>query len=86
MLKIGELSESGDRDREISKRQRRALAQPVSDDASSFPDRDCAIVAAFRSGAYSMQAIAAHFGVSRMSVSRAARRHEGVLGDLPLPL
>jgi REP element-mobilizing transposase RayT len=65
--------------REIPKRQRRALAKPLADDASSFPDRDSAIVAAFRSGAYSMQAIAEHFGVSRMTVSRAVRRHEGVL-------
>ncbi len=65
--------------REIPKRQRRALAKPLDDDASSLPDRDCAIVAAFRSGAYSMQAIAEHFGVSRMTGSRAVRRHEGVL-------
>jgi REP element-mobilizing transposase RayT len=65
--------------REIPKRQRRASAKPLDDDASSVPDRDCAIVAAFRSGAYSMQAIAEHFGVSRMTVSRAVRRHEGVL-------
>ncbi len=64
--------------REIPKRQRRALAKPLDDDASSLPDRDSAIVAAFRSGAFSMQAIAEHFGVSRMTVSRAVRRHEGV--------
>ncbi|UHD17821.1 transposase [Thiocapsa bogorovii] len=71
--------------REIPKRQRRALAKPLDDYASSCPDRDSAIVEAFRSGAYSMQAIAEHFGVSRMTVSRTMRRHEGVVGDLALP-
>jgi hypothetical protein len=72
--------------REIPKRQRRALAKPLADYASSFPDRDCAIVEAFRSGAYSMQAVAEHFGVSRMTVSRAVRCREGALGDLAPPL
>jgi predicted DNA-binding protein YlxM (UPF0122 family) len=62
------------------------LAKPLDDDASSLPDRDSAIVAAFRSGAFSMQAIAEHFGVSRMTVSRAVRRREAVLGDLAPPL
>jgi hypothetical protein len=71
---------------EIPKRQCRALAKPLDDDASSVPDRDSAIVAAFRSGACSMQAIAEHFGVGRMTVSRAVRRREGVLGDLAAPL
>jgi hypothetical protein len=43
---------------EIPKSQRLALAKPLADDASSFPDRHCAMVAAFRSGAFSMQPIA----------------------------
>jgi transposase len=47
----------------------------LDDDASSVPDRDSAIVAAFRSGAYSMQAIAEHFGVGRMTVSRAVSEY-----------
>jgi putative transposase len=47
------------------------------DDASRFPDRNSAMVAAFRSGAYSMQAIAERVGVGRMTVSRAGRRREG---------
>lgn len=34
---------------------------------------------AYRSGAYSMAAIAAHFGVSRMTVSRAVEQSEAAL-------
>ncbi|WP_242464005.1 helix-turn-helix domain-containing protein [Thiococcus pfennigii] len=47
------------------------------------------MVEAYRAGAYSMQAIAEHFGVSRMTVSRAVKRHEdaaavdGVTGVTP---
>ena len=62
--------------REIPKRQRRALAKPLDDYASRYPDRDRALAAAYGSGAYSMQAIAEHFGVSRMTVSRAVKKHE----------
>ena len=38
--------------------------------------RNRAIAEAYRSGAYSMQVIAEHFGVSRMTVSRAVKRFE----------
>jgi putative transposase len=62
--------------RDIPKRQRRALAKSLDDYASRYPDRDRALAEAYRSGAYSMQTIAEHFGVSRMTVSRAVRRHE----------
>jgi REP element-mobilizing transposase RayT len=67
--------------REIPKPQRRALAKPLDDYASCYPDRDRALAEAYRSGAYSMQAIAEHFGVSRMTVSRAVKRHEQVVSD-----
>ena len=39
-------------------------------------ERDRAIAAAYRTGAYSMQAIAEHFNIGRMTVSRAAKHHE----------
>jgi REP element-mobilizing transposase RayT/transposase-like protein len=58
---------------EIPQRQRRALAKPLDYYASRYPDRDRALAAAYRTGAYSMQAIAEHFGVSRMTVSRAVK-------------
>jgi REP element-mobilizing transposase RayT len=61
---------------EIPKRQRRALAKPLGYYASRYPDRDRALAAAYRTGAYSMQAIAEHFGVSRMTVSRAVKSKE----------
>ena len=58
---------------EIPQRQRRALAKPLDYYASRYPDRDRALAAAYRTGTYSMQAIAEHFGVSRMTVSRAVK-------------
>ena len=64
--------------RDVPKRQRRALAKPLADYADRWPDRDHAMAEAYRTGAYSMQAIAQHFDVSRMTVSRAVKRHEDV--------
>ena len=62
--------------REFPKRQRRALAKPLADYADRWPERDRAMAEAYRTGAYSMQGIADFFGVSRMTVSRAVKRHE----------
>ena len=38
--------------------------------------RNRVLAAAYRSGAYSMQSIAEHFGISRMTVSRAVKNSE----------
>jgi REP element-mobilizing transposase RayT/transposase-like protein len=62
--------------REVPKRQRRALAKPLADYAARWSDRDRAMAEAYRTGDYSMQVIAEHYGVSRMTVSRAVKRHE----------
>jgi hypothetical protein len=70
---------------EIPKRQRRAPAKPLADYASRYGQRDRALAAAYRSGAYSMQAIAEHFGVGRTTVSRAGtnnEEHTSVMGDV----
>jgi predicted DNA-binding protein YlxM (UPF0122 family) len=56
--------------------KRRALAKPLDYYASRYPDRDRALAEAYRSGAYSSQAIAERFGVSRMTVSRAVETRE----------
>jgi REP element-mobilizing transposase RayT len=61
---------------EIPKRQQRALAKPLAYYASRYPDRNRALVQAYRTGAYSMQTIAEHFGISRMTVSRAVKNNE----------
>jgi putative transposase len=62
--------------REIPKRQRRALEKPLDYYAARYAERDRALAEAYRSGAYSMQAIAEHFGIGRMTVSRAVKHHE----------
>jgi putative transposase len=61
--------------REIPRRQRQGVARPLEHYAARFTDRDRAMAEAYRTGAYSMQAIAEHFRVGRMTVSRAVRKH-----------
>jgi putative transposase len=61
---------------EIPRAQRRLPPKPLSYYAGRFADPHRAMVAAFQSGAYTMQAIAAHFGVHYATVSRAVRRAE----------
>ena len=61
---------------EIPVRQRRPIARPLAYYAKRYPSRDRAVAEAFRSGAYSMQEIGGYFGVGRMTVSRAVKRHE----------
>lgn len=62
--------------KEVPQRQHRPVAKPLDYYAARCSERDRAIAEAYRSGAYSMQAIADHFGVGRMTVSRAVKRHE----------
>jgi len=47
--------------REVPLKQRRPVAKPLEYYAERHPDRDQAIAAAYRTGAYSMQAIARPF-------------------------
>ena len=61
---------------EIPQRQRRPVAKPLEYFSANCVDRDQAIAAAYRTGAYSMQDIADHFGIGRMTVSRAVKRFE----------
>jgi REP element-mobilizing transposase RayT len=60
---------------EVPVRQRRRPAKPLAYFAERSSDRDRAIADAYRTGAYSMQAIADHFQVGRMTVSRAVKKH-----------
>ncbi|MDH3603525.1 MAG: hypothetical protein OEU26_28265 [Candidatus Tectomicrobia bacterium] len=62
---------------EIPVQQRRRPARKLSYDAARYRDRDRAMAAAYRSGTYSMREIGAYVSVSRMTVSRAVRQHEG---------
>lgn len=61
--------------REIPRYQRREPPRALAHFAACFTDREHAMAEAYGSGAYSMQAIADHFGVGRMTVSRAVRKH-----------
>jgi putative transposase len=67
--------------REVPKVQRRPIAGELADFAARYPDRREAMARAYRSGAYTMQEIADHFGVHYMTVSRAVRSLEGGMLD-----
>ena len=62
--------------REHSKAQRQALAKPLAAYMKKHGDRDTAMVAAYKSAAYTMQEIAGHFGVHITTVSRAVLKAE----------
>lgn len=61
---------------EIPRRQRRPVARSLAYYATRYSSKDRAIAEAYRSGAYSMREIGAYFGVGRMTVSRAVKKHE----------
>jgi hypothetical protein len=67
--------------REAPKRQRQALAEPLTDHATAYADRDRAMAEAYGTGSFRMQAIAEHFGVSGMTVRRAVKRRDELQGD-----
>jgi putative transposase len=60
--------------REVSMAHRRALAWPLARYEADCADRHLAMAQAYRSGAYTMPQIAAHFGVHTMTVSRAVKK------------
>jgi putative transposase len=62
--------------REVPAKQKRSVARPLEAYAAVYPERDRAMAEAYRSGAYSMQAIGDHFGVGRSTVGRAVKRSE----------
>jgi REP element-mobilizing transposase RayT len=66
---------------EIPARQKRPVPRPLAHYTERYASRDRAMAEAFRSGAYSMGQIAAHFGVGRMTVSRAVKRFEALLKE-----
>ena len=59
---------------DVPKRQRRPVAKPLEHFRVHSKERDRALAEAYGTGMYSMEAIAEHFGVSRMTVSRAVKR------------
>ena len=61
---------------EIPRAQRRPLAPPLSEYRDVIADKKAAMVAAYASGDYTMQEIAAFFGVHYATVSRAIKRAE----------
>lgn len=61
--------------RAIPRQQRRALSLPLADYIKQSADRDEAMAKAYYSNAYTMAQIAAHFGLSDQTVSRAVKKH-----------
>lgn len=61
---------------EVTRAQRRSLAEPLAEYEQRYGDQHDAMARAYLSGAYSMQGVAAQFGVHYVTVSRAVRRHE----------
>lgn len=55
----------------VAKTQRRAVSLSLMEYQTRYPDRDEAMAHAYHSTAYTMGQIAAHFGVSAKTVSRA---------------
>ncbi len=60
----------------ITKEQRRLVAQTLGEYEANFSKRDEAMFRAYLSTAFTMVEIAAHFGVSSQTVSRAVRKYE----------
>lgn len=58
----------------ISKIQRSNLVQPLKTYQETYPDRDDAMAAAYRTHAYTLTEIARHFGVSHTTASRAVKK------------
>ncbi len=63
----------------ITKEQRRLVAKKLVEYEADFADRDEAMFQAYLSTAFTMVEIAAHFGVSSQTVSRAVQKFEGIL-------
>jgi putative transposase len=61
---------------EVPRAQRRAPAKELSAQEKRYSDRHAAMAAAYRSGRYSLAAIARHFGLHYSTVSRAVSRWE----------
>jgi REP element-mobilizing transposase RayT len=61
---------------EIPRVQRRPLAKPLSHYRDRYTDASTGMAAAYATGDYSMQEIAACFGVHYATVSRAVKLHE----------
>ena len=66
---------------EVPHAQRRAVAKPLAHYAARHPEPKTAMAEAYRSGHYSMKAIADYFGVHYATVSRAVRDREGKGND-----
>jgi len=75
-ISLFEDAKAGEELADVARTQRRPMARPLPDYAEYSTDRDEAMAKAYRSGAYTMKQIAAHFGVHYMTVSRAVRKWE----------
>ncbi len=61
---------------EVNRAQRRVAAMSLAEYGASYPARESAVAAAYRSNLYTMAQIARHFGISISTVSRIILRAE----------
>ena len=61
---------------EIPRTQRRKVPKPLDRYSNKYKDRNQGIVAAYRSGGYSMKAVGEHFGLHYSSVSKIIKQVE----------
>ena len=63
---------------EIPRAQRRPVAKPLDYYQTKYRDAKAAMIAAYATGDYTLQAIADHFGVHYATVSRAVKKGEEI--------
>ncbi|GLR11223.1 transposase [Chitinimonas prasina] len=74
-VRLSQLASAASSLREIPRAQRRPVGKPLGWYAGQYPERNTAIVEAYRSGGYTLQEVAEYFGLHYASVSRIVSRN-----------
>lgn len=76
VARFAEAVKPGDQSREVTRAQRRPFVPSLAAFEKKHKTHKQAMVAAYLSGAYTLQEVAEHFGVHYATVSRAVKAHE----------
>jgi len=76
LVQMQSCASTTEHEREIPRAQQRPLAKPILDYKDDVTNKHQAMVAAYASGNYTMQAISEAFGVHYATVSRAVRKQQ----------